>query len=60
VVLRPDEYFVLGDDAANSLDSRHRGPVGTDAIVGRPVWVYFSRDAERGAIRWSRIGRAIE
>ena len=60
VVLRQDEYFVLGDDAANSLDSRHRGPVRTDAIVGRPVWVYFSRDAERGVIRWSRIGQAIE
>ena len=36
--LGPDEYFVLGDNRAESLDSRVFGPVPRDHIVGR-VWV---------------------
>ena len=33
----PDEYFVLGDNPANSRDSRAFGPVPADRIIGR-VW----------------------
>ena len=59
LIVPPGEYFLLGDDRANSLDSRYRGFVAKDALVGRPVWIYFSRDPESGAVRWLRIGRAI-
>jgi signal peptidase I len=59
LVLRTDEYFVLGDDYANSLDSRHRGVVPRAALAGRPGWVYFSRDPETGAVRWRRLGYEI-
>ncbi len=40
VALDPDEYFVLGDNRASSLDSRSTvlGPVQRSAIIGR-VWV---------------------
>jgi signal peptidase I len=31
----PRSYFVTGDNAAASRDSRHFGPVGREAIVGR-------------------------
>lgn len=35
--LEQDEYFVLGDNRANSLDSRQFGPVPLKAILGE-VW----------------------
>lgn len=37
-ILGPDEYYVLGDNRENSLDSRNFGPVYRDLIVGR-VWL---------------------
>ncbi|MDO8584461.1 MAG: signal peptidase I [bacterium] len=38
VTLKSDEYFLLGDNRAASLDSRYFGPVKKSAIVGR-VWL---------------------
>ena len=34
----PDEYFVLGDNSAQSTDSRAFGPVPGERIIGR-VWL---------------------
>jgi signal peptidase I len=36
-VLNNDEYFVLGDNRAGSLDSRAWGPVPKSLIIGRPI-----------------------
>jgi signal peptidase I len=33
-----DGYFVLGDDSADSLDSRFEGPVKPDEVIGR-AWL---------------------
>ncbi len=41
VVLGPDEYFVVGDDRALSIDSRHWGPIGERAIHGRVIFRYW-------------------
>jgi signal peptidase I len=38
----PNCYFVLGDNRNDSEDSRYWGFVPRDAIVGRPLLVYFS------------------
>lgn len=41
--LKPDEYFVMGDNRPNSYDSRAIGPIPEDKIIGRVsvrVWPF--------------------
>ena len=55
-----DYFFMMGDNRHNSLDSRYWGFVPENHIVGRPAFVWFSKDANsKGGIRWSRIGRLV-
>jgi signal peptidase I len=62
-----DSFFVMGDNRANSEDSRYWGFVPQDAIKGRPMIVYYSYDRRRPApmpwlteIRWDRLLQTIE
>ena len=41
VVLREDEYFVLGDNRAVSIDSRRLGPIPKKDILGKARMVIF-------------------
>ena len=41
ITLGLDEYFVLGDNSAESTDSRHFGPVSREKIVGKVVRIVF-------------------
>jgi signal peptidase I len=45
IVVPPGEYFAMGDNRDRSLDSRFWGFVDHDAIMGRPVFIYWSIDA---------------
>ena len=60
LLLPAGQYFVLGDNRDNSLDSRYWGFLPVEDIVGRVRRVYLSRDPKTGAIRWSRLGTRIE
>ncbi len=42
LVVPKDEYFVLGDNRDESLDSRYWGFVPRQNIIGRPLLIYWS------------------
>ncbi|HXT87061.1 MAG TPA: signal peptidase I [Verrucomicrobiae bacterium] len=50
IVVPADHYFVLGDNRDNSSDSRYWGFVPRDAIVGSPIFVYWSLRPPREAL----------
>ena len=37
----PDSYIALGDNSANSQDSRYWGTVPAQDVVGRPLFIYY-------------------
>jgi signal peptidase I len=53
------EYFLLGDNRGESIDSRYTGFVADSEVVARPVVVFFSRDPVSGRLRWGRVGLRI-
>jgi signal peptidase I len=61
VELQGGEYFVLGDNHANSRDSRFYGPIHLSDIEGQAEMIYWSWKMEGGSttVRWGRVGQLI-
>ena len=58
-----DYYWMMGDNRHNSLDSRYWGFVPEDHIVGKPIFIWWSSDPDRGGfggVRWSRLFRIVD
>ena len=53
-----DEYFMIGDNRDNSIDSRFLGAIPYKLIIGKPWFIYFSWDENRSP-RWDRIGSFV-
>lgn len=47
LVVPKDSYFGMGDNRAESLDSRYWGFIPRDNIVGRPLFIYWSFETPR-------------
>lgn len=47
-------YWMMGDNRHRSADSRFWGFVPEDHIVGKAVFIWFSKDPETG-VRWKRL-----
>ena len=64
IIVPERSYFVMGDNRDNSADSRYWGFVPQEAIKGKPLIVYFSKDSRHpipwvSEIRFERIGDLI-
>lgn len=66
LVVPPGNYFMLGDNRDNSLDSRYWGFVPDSLVRGSPVMVYYSYSPDSAVafdwlkrVRWQRLGELI-
>ena len=59
--LAENQYFLLGDNAELSEDSRFFGAVSRSAIIGRVVMIYWSRENtdKTYQLRFYRIGKLL-
>jgi len=51
IVVPAEKYFAMGDNRDHSWDSRFWGFVDRDAVMGRPVVIYWSVMGDEGADR---------
>jgi signal peptidase I len=59
VVVPPDSYFAMGDNRDNSLDSRYWGFVPRENIIGKPLIIYWSYDANTESLAGSSVNTLL-
>jgi signal peptidase I len=56
VTVPPGRYFVMGDNRRNSFDSRYWGFVKREEIIGTPIIIYMSVEANDQAWQPGHLG----
>jgi signal peptidase I len=46
VTIPPDSFFMMGDNRDNSRDSRYFGFVQRKALIGKPLFIYWSYESD--------------
>ena len=66
IIVPPHDFFVLGDNRDNSLDSRYWGFVPDSLVRGTPMFVYYSYRPDSASnwswltnARWRRLGTIV-
>lgn len=60
---KQDYYWMMGDNRHNSADSRYWGFVPEDHVVGKPLFVWLSKDNFNSfaqSIHWNRMFRSVK
>ena len=60
---KQDYYWMMGDNRHNSADSRYWGFVPEDHVVGKPLFVWLSKDNFNPglkSIHWNRMFRSVK
>ena len=60
---KQDYYWMMGDNRHNSADSRYWGFVPEDHVVGKPLFVWLSKDNFNPGIKsihWNRMFRSVK
>jgi signal peptidase I len=55
VTVPSDQYFVMGDNRDNSVDSRYWGFLPATYVKGKALFIYFSVGETFGDIQWGRL-----
>lgn len=62
--VKQNYYWMMGDNRHASLDSRYWGYVPEDHVVGKPLFIWFSKDNEEyyysNSVRWDRMFQGVD
>ena len=59
-VFKLNYYFMAGDNLFNSQDSRYWGLLPEDCIIGKAVFVVWSKEPVTRKFRWNRLLKTIK
>ncbi|OQX25567.1 MAG: signal peptidase I [Desulfobacteraceae bacterium IS3] len=59
ITVKPESFFVMGDNRDQSYDSRFWGFVNLKAVKGKAFIIYWSWDSPNFGVRWKRLAKML-